>query len=347
MSVKTYISINDLSGFLNALSQAFQVFVPQHNGAGYSFELHDPLKPLCLDYDVTILPPRKIFSPPRQTMFSFNGQHFQEVIDRAPALLFAVHPYDVLAIEQTDHMFSENYPDIYYLAKREASLIVQMPPLNAAPRAFWQGMNSNQSPRAQDALLSILPETYVLSLLSEKSLQLMGFPQARPASADEIQQAIDFQNAAHARCTHQMPLDVADFQPALRESFSRHEFWEKHAADCFSCGACNVVCPTCYCFNIEDQWHSDQVSGERVRYWDACMTRQFAEITIAEGKKENFRRTAGARMRHRIMRKLVYLNEKLGTTACVGCGRCASACTVDIADPVNIVSDLLLGDQHV
>lgn len=78
------------------------------------------------------------------------------------------------------------------------------------------------------------------------------------------------------------------------------------------------------------------------------MTEDFAKISSADGQSENFRETMGARMRHRIMRKMVYLNDKLGTQACVGCGRCA-ACTADIADPVNIINRIMAeaADDHL
>jgi ferredoxin len=41
------------------------------------------------------------------------------------------------------------------------------------------------------------------------------------------------------------------------------------------------------------------------------------------------------------MRKGAYLNEKLGSPACTGCGRCSMACTVDIADPVRVITTIM------
>jgi sulfhydrogenase subunit beta (sulfur reductase) len=54
---------------------------------------------------------------------------------------------------------------------------------------------------------------------------------------------------------------------------------------------------------------------------------------------ENFREHQAARLRHRFMRKGRYLMAKYGELGCVGCGRCARSCLVDIS-PVNVFNEL-------
>jgi formate hydrogenlyase subunit 6/NADH:ubiquinone oxidoreductase subunit I len=71
------------------------------------------------------------------------------------------------------------------------------------------------------------------------------------------------------------------------------------------------------------------------------MTREFAAVTQAGGLKENFREHHQSRFRHRVMRKAAYQNDKLGGPACVGCGRCAATCTVDIADPIKVITAIM------
>jgi ferredoxin len=91
---------------------------------------------------------------------------------------------------------------------------------------------------------------------------------------------------------------------------------------------------------VQDEWHIDQKSGVRFRRWDACLTCEFAEVSV-QGGTESFRKTKASRYRHRIMRKTTYLNDKLGGPACVGCGRCSGACTADIADPTKFINKLM------
>jgi formate hydrogenlyase subunit 6/NADH:ubiquinone oxidoreductase subunit I len=118
------------------------------------------------------------------------------------------------------------------------------------------------------------------------------------------------------------------------------DIWKRRSEDCFSCGSCNIVCPTCYCFDIQDNWGLGTADGKRYRRWDACMTCEFSEVSV-QGGKENFREDRAERFRHRIMRKTAFLNDKLGGPACVGCGRCSAACTADIANPVAVINEIM------
>ncbi|MCX7703870.1 MAG: 4Fe-4S dicluster domain-containing protein, partial [Planctomycetota bacterium] len=105
---------------------------------------------------------------------------------------------------------------------------------------------------------------------------------------------------------------------------------------CYSCGTCTLVCPSCYCFDVEDDVSlSNLSSGERTRLWDSCQTESFAIVATGE----NFRKERSHRVRHRLYRKYYYLAEKYGDTFCVGCGRCGRQCTADI-DIFDIVSAL-------
>ena len=133
-----------------------------------------------------------------------------------------------------------------------------------------------------------------------------------------------------------MPAAAKDL-PKIVASKYQSPVWEKHVTRCFSCGTCNLVCPTCYCFDVADDLNLDAVSGNRTRTWDACMLPQFAVVTGGH----NFRPEPASRQRHRINRKFEYLPEKYKHGAvCVGCGRCGRQCTSHI-DIYDIVSDLI------
>jgi ferredoxin len=124
--------------------------------------------------------------------------------------------------------------------------------------------------------------------------------------------------------------------PQLLEHSEGSLFWEEKAGKCLSCGTCNLVCPTCYCFDVLDDMELDLSNGERLRRWDGCLLQDFARVATGE----NFRETRASRYRHRFFRKGLYLFKVLGDVACVGCGRCASSCLPDIADPVDAFNRL-------
>jgi len=124
--------------------------------------------------------------------------------------------------------------------------------------------------------------------------------------------------------------------PVLLGHAATNPLWEEQANKCLNCGTCNLVCPTCYCFDVVDEMDLDLVHGKRIRRWDACLLSDFAKVASGE----NFRETRTSRYQHRLFRKGQYLFSKLGDVACVGCGRCASFCLADIADPVDVFNRL-------
>ncbi|HYW77957.1 MAG TPA: 4Fe-4S dicluster domain-containing protein, partial [Thermoguttaceae bacterium] len=128
------------------------------------------------------------------------------------------------------------------------------------------------------------------------------------------------------------------YLPKLLGKAYDHAVWEERAKTCFSCGSCNQVCPTCYCFNVQDDVNWDFKTGKRERAWDGCLLDGFTKVA---GEHE-FRNQRADRFRHRLYRKAKYVPEKIGgQIACVGCGRCVSACLPDIANPVSVYNVLI------
>jgi ferredoxin len=128
-----------------------------------------------------------------------------------------------------------------------------------------------------------------------------------------------------------------DVLPRVLERSYEHPVWEEKARLCYSCGSCNLVCPTCYCFDVQDDVEWNLQKGKRYRIWDGCLLSEFA--AVAGG--HNFRRNRADRYRHRYYRKGKYVAEKIGQVACVGCGRCITACTAKIANPVEVYNKLV------
>jgi len=118
-----------------------------------------------------------------------------------------------------------------------------------------------------------------------------------------------------------------------------HPVWQEKARLCFSCASCNTVCPTCYCFDVQDDVNWDLKSGGRSRCWDGCMLEKFARVAGGH----NFRGEPAERYRHRYYRKGKYVPAIIGECACVGCGRCITACVTKIANPVTVFNRLWEG----
>jgi ferredoxin len=102
-------------------------------------------------------------------------------------------------------------------------------------------------------------------------------------------------------------------------------FWEDVSFSCINCGTCTFACPTCWCFDIQDETRS--LSGVRMKNWDSCMYPLFT----LHGSGHNPRGTKLHRVRQRFMHKLKYFVDKYDRgIQCVGCGRCVRLCPVNI-----------------
>jgi ferredoxin len=107
---------------------------------------------------------------------------------------------------------------------------------------------------------------------------------------------------------------------------------------CLRCGICTYMCPTCHCFDINDEVHSSApLTGKRIRTWDTC---QFPDFTM-HSSGHNPRPDKASRLRQRIMHKFQYFVETYKNYQCTGCGRCITKCpvSIDIIDVLEKVRD--------
>src|SRR3990172_7273334 len=81
---------------------------------------------LRLDYDVTLLPPKKYFFPQRETLFTYDltgGFSAKGLTAEAKTtVIIGVHPYDIVALLHMDEVFRETKSDPYYFDKRNSSI---------------------------------------------------------------------------------------------------------------------------------------------------------------------------------------------------------------------------------
>ncbi|MCF7956990.1 MAG: 4Fe-4S dicluster domain-containing protein [Phycisphaerae bacterium] len=292
---------------------------------------------LRLDYDVTLLSPRKYVLPPVESLMTFEvGGRYQSEYDTEKLTLIGVHPYDMIALNQIDQVFSQDEVDNHYTTRRKNMTLIACDVVTPSENVFASSMGTATVSEGYDILLTDIGDAYVADAPTEKGQALLC--NAADATAEDLakRQAVQERNQSDLN-RHPLNCKIEDL-PQLLEKAYDHPVWEEKAASCFSCGSCNQVCPTCYCFNVQDDVSWDLKSGTRSRAWDGCLLENFANVA----GDHNFRKKRNDRFRHRLYRKGKYVPEKLGIgTACVGCGRCITACVPGIANPVDIYNTLL------
>lgn len=293
-----------------------------------------------LSFDVTQIPPKRYLQPEKEGLFSFDlsgkGEIKAEMDDDQKLVLFGVHPYDIVAISQMDKVFSAAPEDVPYMKRRKNSIIIGIDPVRIAPRAFWSTMGADMARDGFDMMLTDIGNCYVLEVGSNTGAGLKQRVKSRPATPAEIKERDRVRAEVKLRCdSNGLRFPVAEL-PGLLERSEDNVIWEEKARLCFSCGTCNLVCPTCYCFDVRDEINIDLKGGTRYRVWDGCLLSDFAKV--AGGG--NFRANRADRYRHRFYRKGWFIFQRFGDIACVGCGRCSVQCPSDIADPVNVLNRL-------
>lgn len=341
-TVSFFLEEADFDSFVEGMMRAAAVYAPVPRKHWFVFAPITSPKDVRLDYDVTILPPKKVIFPVKQDLVAFSPDGPASSIKPESRILFGVHFYDIKAIDMLDLLFRENNEDWNYLAQRELTTIVGSSIQRVSKRAFWGTVGKGVKPRGHDAFLTKLPQGYVLEVLTPKGEKLLSLGKFTPSTEAQTAEARRVNDDIMDKCPEKLTHSSAEIAVKVRKTFNS-KLWDELSQTCFSCGTCNIVCPTCYCFDVQDNWNLDQVSGQRARAWDGCLLEDFAKVSLGAGACENFREHRGQRYRHRIMRKAAYLNERLGGPACVGCGRCAAQCVPDIADPARVIQTIMEG----
>jgi formate hydrogenlyase subunit 6/NADH:ubiquinone oxidoreductase subunit I len=335
-----FLAEKDLKTFVQNLIAKSKVIAPVAKRKRFDFAELTNADDLRLDYDTTILPPKRAFFPPKQDLVCFDGGKYKSCVDAKEQILFGVHPHDLKAISMTDKLYAEKNPDCNYLNNRKMTTIVALTVQNLYKNAFFGSVCHDYPIEGYDLWMTKINGGYFIETGSAKGEKLLSSGTFSPASGAMAQEAEANKRKMNDNCPEKLNHNSDAIRNKMRSSFNAKEIWEQLSEDCFSCGSCNIVCPTCYCFDVQDEWGLGAADGIRYRRWDACLTGEFSEVSV-QGGSENFREEKHERYRHRFMRKTAYLNDKLGAPACVGCGRCSGACTANIANPVNTINKIM------
>jgi sulfhydrogenase subunit beta (sulfur reductase) len=316
--------------FVSDLMAGWQVVGPKRKETQFVFErIEDPAE-ICLEYPTTILPPGRALFPAREALLQFTVDDVgatRQIVESEATILFGVHPCDVHGINLMDEVMTDSPVDVNYATRRSACRIIALEcPGPCSPYNLCADKGTHRVEWGFDLLMCDLGDRYFVYVHSAPGEQIVAgkayFERAGSTDRMALEKARELQNRQFGT---RLTQPVNRLPNIVRESYDDF-IWEALGKRCLSCGSCTMVCPTCNCYDQQDEMELDLCHGTRCRVWDSCQSPAFASV----GSGENFREKSAHRQRHRIFKKEVFQYGKYGRSACVGCGRCSATCIAAI-----------------
>jgi len=319
---------------LKSLEQDYAVFVPVKTGDFHSFARLDTVKAPDFTYQNTRLSPKLLVYPESERMFEYtvdeNDAEYNILREAQkefrPQAIVGIRPCDAQGFQIVKVNFdTPEYKDPWWTRRFEATTLVGLGCSEPCATCFCSSVGGGPfSQKGLDVLLYDIGDSYLAKPLTDKGQALIEKMEGgKDADQAEIDRAQSLAEQAGGKVTSRVETSKLKDKNVL--DLFNAPFWEELAFACINCGTCTFLCPTCWCFDIQDEVYQKQ--GDRIRNWDSCM---FPLFTL-HGSGHNPRSEKHQRVRQRFMHKLKYYVDKYGNgVQCSGCGRCIQFCPVNI-----------------
>lgn len=282
---------------------------------------------------------KQFLFPPRSELFKLmkeTGGWREEALSQEPprVAFIGVRPCDLAAIEIQDKVFiRSDFTDPIYKRRRENIFILAVDCLHPGDTCFCASMGTGPAANTGfDLKLIELDDVFLIEVGTQAGLDAM-HDLTVEALSDDWQQAATL-GLSEAAASMGRELPDAHGIPSLLLNNLEHPRWKQVAARCLSCTNCTQVCPTCFCWDVEDATSLDGNTTQRTRVWDSCFNPAYSGQ--AGG---NIRPTTTSRYRQWLTHKMGSWEQQFGTSGCVGCGRCITWCpaAIDITEEIKAI----------
>jgi len=302
----------------------------------YRFLKLNDFDELQMDYTRSYSSPKNFFLPFKEDLSTYHldeGDWEQEIkYTIHPRVIVGMRACDINALRKLDEVLLKSvYPNPYYYARRRNTIIIGLDhePLDDC---FCRSMDANVAFRGFDLFLTDIGDKYVVAIASDT-----GYILATRFGGQEI---TDEDQLHYKRVKREIEskfktqVDVT-IVPELMDLEFESDVWKKWGDKCLSCGSCAMVCPSCYCYGVEEEVDLTFTTATKRRFLYSCNLLDFA--TVAGG--HNFRPEPEIRLKYRYYHRFRGFVEAFNQSLCVGCNRCGVACPAGI-HPKAVIDDL-------
>ena len=353
-----YLKADAVPALLEALAKNARVVAPFKRDGVVQFEPWQPGKDVELQVLLAKQSPKEYVFLQTETYLKFGYEmaaapegaegedaipHETAVVDavsEAPAqVIFGLRPCDARGFVQMDRVmggYGGFYYDPLYNARREATTLVAVTCAEPRSTCFCTAIGGCPAGHeGVDVLCTRAEGGCVVESFTEKGEALLAAAVANGAAladATDAQKAQADETKMLAITKVDVPFDLDGVRDNLHDNIEDKR-WVDLSMRCISCGTCTYVCPSCYCFSVNDS--IIETKGERYRCWDNCFNPQYTEETSGH----NARAQKAKRFRNRFSHKFWYYPDKYDSLLCSGCGRCIVHCPtrIDIREVVRVM----------
>lgn len=248
-------------------------------------------------------------SPIKSIHSSLKRDNRQKITHRSE-IAWSMHLLDLRALALLDLVFKN---DPYYIARRAEILVA----------GFKKSESLNNFLKLADLILNHIQ--FDLFLVKVKDKFYLASGSAKGQEFIQKYHLKSFQHFVFRGYTSKLGLDpnIEIWRRKIKKS-AHHPIWLELAKICLACGKCAANCPTCFCFNLEQETLENKTC--LVRRQTSCFYPEFAAVA----GDLNFLPKLADRLYFWYYHKFVRIPETLGIEGCVMCGRCYKTCPVDI-----------------
>jgi len=307
-----------LNSFISFLQKTYVIYAPVKDGDELYVKTVDDIADIDFSNKIPINTFKPVLLPKREVLFDFkNGKMKEPFKPYQPECAFLMSVVDLKAVGLFHQTFER---DPYYQKKRQSTLLIG--------QAFFEG--SGFCGHVRDCY----EEDYLEHIIFDIMLIKSGQSTWKLFTGSEKGQATlekfgfkDFEHIEFAGLLKEQGVDPMLEIHRKQIVEAAQDAWDHWGEICTACGKCAVDCPTCYCFDIEDEQDAKEPgSGRRTRRWTTCFYNNFSEV----GGGNKFLKTNAQRIQNWYVHKWVRTPREFQIMGCVNCGRCDKVCPVGI-----------------
>lgn len=309
---------------MNKLSETKKIYAPVKHGERITYQKIDSTDEQATDFIIPDMSAKSFVFPKIEKLFAFSKSKDDVTVRNfdlniiPEKVITGVRPCDALGMKSLQAIFGQDPEDPIFRKRSERTTIIGLSCNKADNYCFCTSINGGPGNTEGSDILLTETETgdYIVEIVTPKG-------EAIVALAPELFE--DGNNSDKEKYLAEVPIrfDDENLESKIKAAFDT-DIFDEYSMRCIGCAACAYVCPTCACFDIQDETKGNK--GVRTRTWDSCGTKLFTLHTSGHNPRE----TQGARWRQRLMHKFSYMPEQSKIRGCVGCGRCSRRCPVDM-----------------